>query len=160
MQSELFETRAVGNPLVRMTPINIAGKSFEITPVFHAYWHFATERHAIFRRRLRELWPPTVDPILAKFKFTNAYRVLDRTSQYLVGEVIRKGDQSPRELFFRILIFKLFNKIETWELLRWHLGEIRYSEYRFELFDIAFSSKRFCGKSGFIPPPTSCRPAV
>jgi hypothetical protein len=135
MQSELFQMRAVGKPRAKITPINIAGKSFEITPVFHAYWHFATERHAIFRRRLRELWPATADPILAKFKFTNAYRVLDRTSQYLVGEVIRKGDQSPRELFFRILLFKLFNKIETWELLRQHLGELRSSEYRFELFD-------------------------
>jgi hypothetical protein len=118
-----------------MSPINIAGKSFEITPVFHAYWQFASERHAIFRRRLKELSPVTADPILARFKFTNAYRVLDRTSQYLVREVIRKGDQSPREVFFRILMFKLFNKIETWELLKRHLGEIRYSEYHFKVFD-------------------------
>ncbi len=61
--------------------------------------------------------------------------MLDRTSQYLVGEVIQKGDQSPAELFFRILLFKFFNKIETWELLRQHFGEIRFSEYRFEQFD-------------------------
>jgi hypothetical protein len=135
MQPEFFQTRVAGKPLAKMTSINIAGKSFEITPVFHAYWHFASERHAIFRRRLKDVWPATADPIMARFKFTNAYRVLDRTSQYLVGEVIRKGDQSPRELFFRILLFKLFNKIETWELLVQHLGEIRYSEYRFALFD-------------------------
>jgi hypothetical protein len=89
----------------------------------------------IFQRRLREMWPATADPILAKFKFTNVYRVLDRTSQYLVGEVIQKGDQNPSELFFRILLFKLFNKIETWKLLLRHLGEIRFSEYRFELID-------------------------
>lgn len=135
MQSELFQTHNAEATYEKMTPVSIAGKSFEITPVFHAYWRFATERHTIFRRRLTDLWPATDDPILARFKFTNAYRVLDRTSQYLVGEVIQKGDQSPRELFFRILLFKLFNKIETWELLRQHLGEIRYSEYRFELFD-------------------------
>ena len=121
-----------------MTPITIAGKSFETTPVFHAYWRFAAERHAIFRRRLSGLWPLTTDPILAKYKFTNAYRVLDRTSQYLVGEVIQKGDQSSSELFFRILLFKLFNKIHTWELLRQHLGEIRFSECRFELIDHVF----------------------
>ena len=135
MQSELFQTCAAAAPQGKLAPITVAGKSFEITPVFHAYWCFATERHAIFRRRLREFWPATTDPILTKFKFTNAYRVLDRTSQYLVGEVIQKGDQSPRELFFRILLFKLFNKIETWELLTQHLGEIRCSEYRFEIFD-------------------------
>ena len=135
MQSELFQTHVPEARREELIPLTIAGKSFEISPVFHAYWRFATERHIIFRRRLRELWPTTADPILAKYKFTNAYRVLDRTSQYLVGEVIKKGDQSPAELFFRILLFKLFNKIETWQLLRQHLVEIRFSGYRFELFD-------------------------
>jgi hypothetical protein len=135
MQFDHIQTLAAASHREKLRPVTIAGKTFEITPVFHAYWHFATERHTIFRRRLRELWPVTADPILAKFKFTNAYRVLDRTSQYLVGKVIQKGDQSPRELFFRIILFKLFNKIETWELLHQHLGEVRYSEYRFELFD-------------------------
>jgi len=135
MQSELFHSRSAEAPRERLVPITISGRSFEITAVFHAYWRFAGERHAIFQRRLRELWPATADPILAKFKFTNAYRVLDRTSQYLVREVIQKGDQRPMELFFRIILFKLFNKIETWELLTHHFGEIRFSDYRFELFD-------------------------
>ena len=138
MQSELFQTRAEVS-LGNMTPITIAGKSFETTPVFNAYWRFTAERHAIFLRRLRKLCPVTTDPILGKYKFTNAYRVLDRTSQYLVGEVIQKGDQSASELFFRILLFKFFNKIETWELLRQHLGEIRFSEYRFDLIDHVFT---------------------
>jgi hypothetical protein len=123
MQSELFQTNASRAPRKKLAPLMIGGKSFDITPVFHAYWRFASERHTIFRRRLKDIWPVTDDPVLAKFKFTNAYRVLDRTSQYLVGEVIQKGDQSPSELYFRILIFKLFNKIETWELLRRHFGD-------------------------------------
>jgi hypothetical protein len=135
MQSQLFQPHAPKALREKLNPLAIAGKSFEITPVFHAYWRFTAERHIIFRRRLRELWPATGDPILTKYKFTNAYRVLDRTSQYLVGQVIQKGDQSPSELFFRIILFKLFNKIETWELLNRHFGEIRFTEYRFELFD-------------------------
>lgn len=115
--------------------ITIAGKSFATTPVFDTYWTFAVERHAIFLRRLRNVWPTTSDPVLAKYKFTNVYRVLDRTSQYLVREVINEGSQDAPELFFRILLFKLFNKIETWELLRARLGEVRFSDYRFETID-------------------------
>jgi hypothetical protein len=139
MQSELFQKRPQETPRKKLSPLQIAGKSFQITPVFHAYWKFAAERHTIFQRRLRETWPVTVDPILSKYKFTNAYRVLDRTSQYLVGEVIQKGDQAPVELFYRTLLFKLFNKIETWELLKRQLGEIRFSEYRFDHLDHALS---------------------
>lgn len=72
-----------------------------------------SRRQAVFFRRLNGSFPVTTDPILEKFKFTNAYRILDRTTQYLVREVIMKGEQSSLELFFRILLFKLFNKIET-----------------------------------------------
>ena len=50
-------------------------------------------------------------------KFTNVYRASDRVSQYLIRNVIYKGDQQPREVFFRTVLFKLFNKIETWRLL-------------------------------------------
>ena len=135
MQTELFQSRPKGISNQKLAPLRIAGKSFQITPVFNAYWRFAAERHIIFRRRLEETWPVTDDPILLKYKFTNAYRVLDRTSQYLVGEVIQKGDQSPIEMFYRILLFKLFNKIETWELLRGHLGEARFAGHRFEHID-------------------------
>ncbi len=59
----------------------------------------------------------TADEILSTYKFTNAYRAADRVSQYLIREVIYHGDQSPENLFFRTLLFKIFNKIDTWELL-------------------------------------------
>jgi alpha-glutamyl/putrescinyl thymine pyrophosphorylase clade 1 len=135
MQAELFQSRSLEPSDKKLSPLRIAGKTYQITPIFNAYWRFAAERHVIFHRRLEGIRPVTDDPILLKYKFTNAYRVLDRTSQYLVGEVIQKGDQSPTELFYRIVLFKLFNKIETWELLRAHLGEVRFSEHRFEHLD-------------------------
>jgi hypothetical protein len=56
-----------------------------------------------------------------------------------VREVIHCGEQSPEELFFRILLFKLFNRIETWELLVRRFGEIRLAEYRFENYDQVFT---------------------
>lgn len=41
---------------------------------------------------------------------------LDRVSQYLICKIIYNGEQHPSEVFFRILLFKIFNRIETWEL--------------------------------------------
>lgn len=106
------------------------------TVVFDTYWRFAAERQSIFFKRLAEFPSPwTDDPILIQHKFTNAYRASDRVSQYLIKHVIYKGDQSPDEIFFRIILFKLFNKIETWELLTKKLGEIRYADYSYERYD-------------------------
>jgi thymidylate kinase len=86
--------------------------------VYDTYWRFAAERQDIFFRRWEGRKPPwTHDPILTEFKFTNVYRASDRVSQYLIQKVIYHGEQSEEEIFFRTILFKLFNKIETWELL-------------------------------------------
>jgi len=105
------------------------------TCVFDTYWRFASERQSIFFRRLEDLLPWTQDPILATFRFTNPYRAADRVSQFLIREVAYKGDQSPNELFFRIILFKLFNKIETWRLLSQEVGEPSYSGYSYRVYD-------------------------
>jgi hypothetical protein len=134
MQKELFKlpnAREIENP----RGVLIGGRIREITAVFDAYWRFAGERQAVFFRRLNGSFPLTTDPILGKFKFTNAYRILDRTTQYLVREVITKGEQSRTELFFRILLFKLFNKIETWQLMVEQFGDLRFADYRFDHYD-------------------------
>ena len=99
--------------------------SLRPSKVFDTYWRFAAERQEIFFRRIGGAPPPwTADPILREFKFTNAYRASDRVSQYLIKHVIYVGDQTPDELIFRILVFKMFNRIEIWELLEESLGGI------------------------------------
>jgi hypothetical protein len=106
------------------------------TVVFDTYWRFAVERQSIFFKRLRQQSPPwTKDPILLQFKFTNAYRVLDRVSQFLIRNVIYGGKQTSEEIFFRVVLFKLFNKIETWKLLSEKLGEVSWVEYSFAKYD-------------------------
>ena len=112
--------------------------SIRVSEVYESYWHFAAQRQAIFFRRVHRLPPPwTHDPVLATYKFTNAYRASDRVSQYLIRSVIYRDDlpNSPREIFFRILLFKLFNKIETWELLEQTFGPITFEDYGFEHYD-------------------------
>ncbi len=98
--------------------------------VYDTYWKFAAERQKIFfKRQQLELRPWTNDPILMNYKFTNAYRASDRVSQYLIKNVIYNGDYSAEDTIFRILLFKIFNKIETWEILNKQLGEIIYSDF-------------------------------
>jgi hypothetical protein len=97
------------------------------TKVFDTYWRFAAERQAIFYRRLngyeRSL---TSDPILQNYRFTNTYRAADRVSQYLIREVQYgiERSQATQEVFFRTILFKIFNKIETWESLERAAGPI------------------------------------
>jgi hypothetical protein len=106
------------------------------TEVFDTYWRFAAERQAIFFRRLsKEKMPWTDDNILWNYKFTNAYRASDRVSQFLIRHVIYDGPQEPDEIFFRIILFKTFNKIETWQLLVGDLGYISWREYDFRIYD-------------------------
>jgi hypothetical protein len=108
----------------------------EPTVVFRSYWQFACERQNIFFKRLNNtLGPWTDDPVLRVYKFTNAYRASDRVSQFLLHNVIYDGSQSPEDLFFRTMLFKLFNKIETWELLSRELEEITWDKYTFKRFN-------------------------
>jgi thymidylate kinase len=104
--------------------------------VYDTYWRFAAERQEIFFRRVQHAPPPwTDDPVLLKFKFTNAYRASDRVSQFLIRNVIYLGSQKPEELFFRIILFKLFNKIETWSLLERELGPLGTYSFDLEAYD-------------------------
>ena len=106
------------------------------TIVYDTYWRFAVERQSIFFKRVvGDPSPWTTDPILCQYKFTNAYRASDRVSQYLIRDVIHGGDQSAEETFYRIMLFKIFNRIETWELLRHKLGTIAYSDHSLERID-------------------------
>lgn len=112
-------------------------ESARTTKVYDSYWRLAFERQEIFFRQVYGTnGPITQDSILAKHKFTNAYRASDRVSQYLIRNVIYGGgDQTPQEVFFRIILFKLFNRIGTWELLNDSFGGVRYSDYTFERYD-------------------------
>ena len=110
----------------------------KVSEVYESYWRFAAERQNIFFRRSQgEAQPWSENAVLTTYKFTNAYRASDRASQFLIRNVIYRADlpKSPREIFFRILLFKLFNKIETWELLEREFGLITFEDYRFTRYD-------------------------
>lgn len=143
------------NLKVAREPSNVcssAGPTFlfrsplRVTPVYDIYWRFAVERQQIFFRRLSgKLAPWTDDKILARYSFTNAYRASDRVSQYLLRKIIYSGDPSPQETIFRILLFKFFNKIETWELLLHEFGEITWRDFSIRAYDNVLHRAKFSG---------------
>lgn len=107
------------------------------TPVYDTYWKFAAMRQEVFFNRMsRSDSPWTDDSIIQKYKFTNAYRASDRVSQYLIRHVIYENEHyTPEDQCFRILFFKLFNKIETWNYVKDALGEITYSSYNYDIYN-------------------------
>jgi len=132
----------------------------KVSEIYESYWRFAAERQAMFFRRIRdEPRPWTDNPVLAIYKFTNAYRASDRVSQYLIRHVIYRDDlpKSPGEIFFRILLFKLFNKIETWDILERALGPITFEDYRFSAYDTVLAEAKRNGQriysAAYIMPP-------
>jgi hypothetical protein len=92
--------------------------------ILRLYWYWAAERQRIFFARLAGRPEPyTDDPILQEYKFTNAYRASDRVSQYLIRNVIYPQDgieYTPEDMIFRILLFKRFNLISTWQRVEKH----------------------------------------
>jgi hypothetical protein len=137
----------------------VAGRTIAPTPVFDTYWRFAAERQRIYLARLAGSQPPwTMDPILSRHRFTNCYRAADRVSQFLIGEVIYEGDQDWDEVFFRTVLFKLFNRTSTWRRLRSRLGEVAWSQYRYADLDRVLSEvfeagERLYSAAYVIPPP-------
>jgi hypothetical protein len=128
--------------------LSIAGHTLSITPVFYAYWRFAAERQRIFFRRLQGATAAlTTDPVLERFRFTNAYRASDRVSQYLIRNVIYRDDlpSDAANVFFRILLFKLFNKIETWQLLEESMAPLTWESFSLARYDAVLSRRMASG---------------
>lgn len=100
------------------------------TANYDMFWKFIYTRQMIWYKRfiLQQPAPWTDDPILRDYKFTNVYRELDRNSLYSIDNIVgipgatTKG--SPLRVYapideqvLRIIIFRLFNRIWTYNLI-------------------------------------------
>jgi hypothetical protein len=101
--------------------------------VYDAYWSFAAERHAIFSRRVAgQSAPWTSDPILLEFKFCNVFRASDRVSQALIRRVACSSEDkglAPEDVFLRVILFRLFSKERTWDLIEAATGGLRRASF-------------------------------
>lgn len=124
------------------------------THVYDSYWRFAAERLAVYYRRLQDPKGPwTNDPILSAFRFTNAFRASDRVSQYLIREVQYGSgrSQSADELFFRTVLFKVFNRVDTWELIEKSLGSAVWSLEYINKLDVLLTKHFAAGNRIYSP---------
>ncbi|KAF8450433.1 hypothetical protein L210DRAFT_289907 [Boletus edulis BED1] len=111
--------------------VTINEREYRLTQAFDTFWRWAGERHAIDEKRRAGLPSPwSTDPILASNKFCNAFRVLDRVSQYIVAEVIEKGPQRREEVTFRVLLFSTYTSIRTYETLRKNIQPFTWQAYK------------------------------
>ena len=137
----------------------VGGRRLPVSPVFGTYWRFAAARQAMYEARLAGRPPPwTDDPILRAHRFTNCYRAADRVSQFLIREVAYQGPQAPGEVVFRILLFKLFNKVATWRLLEQKLGPPAWATFDLAAYDQVITDAMDAGIRPYsaayvIPPP-------
>lgn len=82
------------------------------------FFAFARERHGIWCRRAegvtRERW--TSDKILKKFRFTNVFRELDRTTVWFRANV-RDHLRDRPEVLLATVVFRMLNRIESGEAI-------------------------------------------
>ncbi|WP_218951868.1 nucleotide kinase domain-containing protein [Amycolatopsis anabasis] len=139
--------------------IRVAGRTLRPTAVFDTYWRFAAMRHAIYLARLAGAPGPwTNDPILQRHRFTNCYRAADRVSQYLIRHVSYQGSQQLEEVVFRTLLFKMFNRVSTWQMLQEAFGEISWEQFDYAAYDNVLShafarGHKLYSAAYVVPPP-------
>jgi hypothetical protein len=100
---------------------------------FKFYFYFMQERMKLFWNRYDQKSTYMVDDdVLNRHRFTNVYRATDRVSQYLIKNVIYSGEQSldPESLLLNILVFKVFNRISTWETIKKEFGNLDVRSFK------------------------------
>ncbi|MUL82020.1 MULTISPECIES: nucleotide kinase domain-containing protein [unclassified Mycolicibacterium] len=127
-------------------------------PGFDIYWRFAAERQKVYRRRLEGMTGSalTSDTVLRQHRFTNAYRASDRVSQFLITDVIYDKERNWVDTFARVLVFKVFNRIDTWQHLQACVTEVDAETLLNEELDTAIDYRARKGpiyNAAYIMPP-------
>lgn len=79
---------------------------------------FITERYNIFKLREKGIQPPwTTNEILRDYKFTNVRREHDRTTVWGIKNIALNSNISYEEKLLRLIVFRLYSKIETCQLI-------------------------------------------
>ena len=135
-------------PPCSTTRIRIRDRALYPTAVFDTYWRFAAARQAIYFARLSQSpLPWTRDEVLRAHRFTNVFRASDRVSQFLISRVQRASGISHdlTNVVFRTLLFKVFNREDTWLRLESRVGPLTWQTYDFEQYRSALDEASLQG---------------
>jgi len=92
-------------------------------------------------------------------KFCNVFRDHDRGTQYMISEVINKGDRSFKETCFRVILYNCFKRESTWEALVAGLGPLKWSTFKYRAYGAVLATHHQGGQVPLytaayqIPPP-------
>jgi hypothetical protein len=142
-----------------VSPVTIAGRTLKPSAVFNTYWRFAAARQAVYVARMQRAAAPwTTDEVILRHRFTNVFRASDRVSQYLIAKVQRglKSSPEPADVVFRTLLFKIFNREETWENLEAKVGPVTWAGYDFDRYRSALDDAAAHGaiySAAYVMPP-------
>ena len=116
--------------------------------LYSTLWRFASERHCVYLRRLSgQPHPWTSDPVLSSYRFTNVFRAADRVSQYLIRMAYSDHEANDDTLFLRTMLFKIFNKIDTWEYVINGMGPPAADRFDYSACDGLLAGRRRLGKA-------------
>lgn len=80
------------------------------------FLEFVVKRHQIHLKRMNgQAKPWTTDPILQNYRFTNVFREYDRETRNLIRLVHKSDKLNWYEKLINIILFRLWNKAETFE---------------------------------------------
>lgn len=90
---------------------------------------FITERYKIHTRKDVEKLPPpwTSNPVLSQYRFTNIRREHDKETKWLIKNITSNNHISYDDKLLNCILFRLYNKHETAELLDM---PIKFSAFR------------------------------
>lgn len=105
---------------------------------FNTFFDTMLERMLIWKRRFIDGKdrPWSTNPILSKFKFTNVYRMLDRSSQWQIQHILLDETVTGMNLVWKLMVYRMFNNPETFEegLKHWKNGIPDYEYYDVDEF--------------------------
>ncbi len=83
------------------------------------FMSYIKERYRVHIRKDVQLKKPpyTKDPILQKYRFTNVRREHDRETIWLIKNIVDNNFLTYRQKLINIILFRLFNKHETMEIM-------------------------------------------
>lgn len=92
-------------------------------------YQFIIRRYSIHLKKdvLGEPKPWTKDSVLREFRFTNVRREHDRETKWLIEHITSNNDLSYEDKLLNCILFRLYNKHETSELIS---QPIHFSEYK------------------------------
>lgn len=82
-------------------------------------YDFITQRYQIHLKKdvLKETPPWTTDQILRDFRFTNIRREHDKESKWVIEHIANNPELSYEDKLLNVILFRLYNKHETAELI-------------------------------------------